>query len=83
MKLRDHVKEVKRLQENHARQVQQLQRVSARRLLQYMSDDTLQRITDDLDRMQDLGAFPLIQLVDEVQAQRMDREPKSWRSEPA
>jgi hypothetical protein len=47
-----------------------------------MSDDTLQRIADDLDRMQDLGASPLIQLVDEVQAQRMDREPESWRIEP-
>ena len=34
MKLRDHVKEVKRLQETHIRQVQQLTRVSVRRLHQ-------------------------------------------------
>ena len=82
MKLRDHLKEVRRLQETHARQVQQLTRVSARRLLQYMSDDTLQDIADDLDRMQDAAALPLIQLVDEVRNHRIDREPRTGRSEP-
>lgn len=82
MKLRDHLREVKRLEEKHARQVQQMQRVSARRLLQYMTDDTLDRIVQDLDCRIDAGAFPLIQLVDEVQAQRMDREPRSWSSDP-
>ena len=82
MKLRDHLKEVRCLQETHARQVQHLQRISARRLLQYMSDDTLQRIADDLDRMQDAAALPLIQLVDEVRNQRIDREPRTGRGEP-
>jgi hypothetical protein len=82
MKLRDHLRKVKHLEDKHARQVQQLQRVSARRLLQYMTDDTLDRIAQDLDCKIDAGAFSLIQLVDDVQAQRMDREPRSWRSEP-
>jgi hypothetical protein len=74
MKLRDHLKEVRRLEEKHARQVQRLQDVSAKRLFQYLSDDTIDRITDDLIRVQDPGALPLIHVMGEFWAKREDQQ---------
>ena len=73
MKLRDHLKEVRRLEEKHARQVQRLQEVSAQRLLQYLSDDTIDCITTDLIRTQDAGALPLIHVLGVFWAKRDDR----------
>ena len=82
MKYRDHLKEVTRLQKSHAATMRQERSRSAYLLLQYVSDDTLDRIAGDLERMQDAGAYPLIQLIAEIQAQRIDRQPRApWQNE--
>ena len=75
MKYRDHVKEVTRLRESYAAAMRLERSRSAHKLLQYMTDDTLQRVADDLERMQDAGAWSLVQIVAEAQARRRDRQP--------
>jgi hypothetical protein len=76
MKTTEHNRIVASIERRHAQQMALARSQSAWRLLTYLSDDTLQRVADDLDRARDAAAGPLLQLLAETQARRMDRQPR-------